>query len=216
MVGDKLVFTYRQRLIARKIYESVMANEYSSIICIGGGSGTGKTEVSVIFQEMLFKQNLTSVKLSLDDYYYLEPNVRNERRANKGISSVGINEINWDRVNSIKEAFSKHTGFTQQEYNKYLGNNQVNLYENSVDNPVNYLVIEGLYANYIKGDCNFYLDANPDMTLEWRMKRGKECETNEFRQRVVIKEYEEARSTLNNVDVVFDYSGEIKEENNGR
>ena len=65
---------------------------------------------------------------------------------------------------------------------------------NSIDSAdIDVLIIEGLYSGYMKnygyGDYSIFLEGSPKQTLAFRKKRRKENPNNEFRCRVVQKEY---------------------------
>lgn len=108
MKGDTLLLSSKYRKIVEikvnKILEDsvkLINDSYKTVICIGGISGTMKSEVSYILQEELYKRKFSSYSISLDDYYNVHWDRRNELRKELGVKSVGIKEIDWNSVNKI-------------------------------------------------------------------------------------------------------------------
>jgi len=192
MIGDKIIITNQDKKRAKKMLSKILSLPSKSIIAIGGGSGSKKSELAVCLQEELYKKNKLSLMISLDDYYKLHFNFRNEERKNKGIKSVGKQEIDWSLIKTIIKKFKKGNKLSLQIINKYTNSFML---ENVDSRGIDYLIIEGLYANYLKQFklCNFciHLGGTPEQTLKFRKKRGKENEDDSFRKKVVEKEYKE-------------------------
>ena len=209
MIGDKWVFTNRQKVIASRIAKKLidMPTPENGLytISIGGGSGTGKTEIARITQERLIADGIKSLVISLDDYYVVRPEDRNESRLRLGVECVGLDEIFWEKLYRIIEAFKGRMAFSLDEYNRFSRAYQQILFP--ID-KIDVLIIEGLYANNINSDLNIHLDANPDLTFDFRQKRAKECEVNDFRRKVVEQEYKIVNELVNKVNpVVYSYDG---------
>ena len=187
MIGDRLLITEKAKINAKEILDKI---DKDSIILIGGNSGTQKSETADCLQELLFKQNKQSIVLSLDDFYNTLPFIRNINRKKMGIECVGLSEIDWEELKRICDDFKN---------NKTIRFRRVHKYANIVEHialdteDIYYLIIEGLYANYLRkdgyGDLSIYLEGNPSQTLEFRKMRGKEDETDEFRKLIVEKEF---------------------------
>ena len=191
MIGDKILTNRDDYRKAKKILKYIL-DKHKIVITIGGGSGTHKSELMEALQELLYKENKLSLGISLDDYYKIHFNFRNEERKAKGLKSVGIKEIDWSLVKNIIYRFKKGKKIYSQVINKYT--NSIMLQE--IDSRgIDYLIIEGLYANYLKklklSDFSIHLEGSPKDTLKFRLRRKKENEKDEFRKKVVEKEYKE-------------------------
>lgn len=188
MIGDPILILDKHREYAKKINEELKGEE-KFIIVIFGISGTGKSETMLCLQQELEKRGRTSLPISLDDYYKIYPLERNRWRVKNGIESVGVDEIDWEDIRRICYDFKKGRDIKYRRTHKYCP--EIEHGEISSKN-VNYLIIEGLYAGWLKkfdyGDLAVYLEGTPAETLEFRKLRGKEDEENDFRKKVVQKE----------------------------
>jgi len=192
MIGDIVIIKKTDVFRGNEIINSILKLPDKSIITIGGGSGTKKSELAQVIQELLYKKNKRSILISLDDIYVSHFKDRNRIRKRKGIKSVGIKEIDWELLRKIIKDFKRNKEtLSVPVINKYTGNyNDEEIYG---VNEVNYLIIEGLYANYLKkynkSDYAIHINGNPDQTLKFRKLRNKEHENSEFRKKIVQKEY---------------------------
>ena len=208
MIGDKLIITKKDIHRAQFILPKVLKLKDKSIITIGGGSGTKKSELAQCLQEELYKSRKKSLLLSLDDYYKSHYNDRNRLRKRNGIVSIGLNEIDWKYVKKILKSFKKNKdSLLLQIINKYTDSyNERIVY--GVD-KINYIIIEGLYANYLKkfrlGNFNIYLEGNPEQTLPFRKRRKKEKENSEFRNKIVQKEYKIVSQLRRHADYIISF-----------
>ena len=205
MIGDKVLITKNDILKARSLTAKILSDLSSrSIITIGGGSGTHKTELGIAIQEELFKRGRLTILVSLDDYYKIHFNLRAEERKANGIKSVGKQEINWVKIIKIIERFRARKKLYLEEIDKYA--NTVLL--KTIDSRgIDYLIVEGLYANYLKkfkmSNLAIHLEGSPEDTLKFRKKRKKENEEDEFRKRVVEREYEEVEKLKRFADIIL-------------
>jgi len=187
MIGDRLLLTKQSYHNAQLISEQLSNQE---IILIGGSTGTGKTECADCLQELLFKSDKQSIVLSLDDFYHTLPFLRNLNRKKMGLESIGLSEIDWGKLKRICDDFKNKKPIRFRRVHKYA-----NIIEHIVldTDDVDYLIIEGLYSNCLRkdnyGDLTIHLEGNPMQTLEFRKKRGKENESDEFRKQIVKREY---------------------------
>jgi uridine kinase len=184
-----------------------MAHYYCDkmIVCIGGESGTGKTEIASLIQEDLWYKHKVRCKIiHEDDYYFTRWQDRNTIRKKKGISSVGIPEIDWEKLQKICKAFhSKNKWLHIQRIHKYTNSTEEAIVHN---NKIDILIIEGLYANYCScRDLGFYLDGTYKETKNFREERKKEI-INSFRMKVLEKEHKDVLKTKKDVIVIpYDY-----------
>lgn len=209
MIGDLLYISQKQWDIANKIIDYLPVNSVKPVILIGGNAGSKKSELCATLQETLYKNGMTSYSISLDDYYKVLPENRRAFRSINGTNCIGPQEIDFCSVQKAINAFKNNEMYNFNEYNKYTKQIQT---VNVNTKGIKYLIIEGLYANYVKGDLNIYLDATPDMTLEFRLKRGKE-QYDEFRKKVVEQEYKEVVKTKVNANIIVHFDTTIEEVN---
>jgi uridine kinase len=211
MIGDRLIFESqhfdKSKTIIKhlsEIYPKLNLPE-KFIITIGGTSGTGKTEISILLQEQLFEESgIRSYVISLDDYYRTSWLSRREKRIKKGIKSVGMKEINWSKVYNMIESYVSpvHKYFKVQRIHKYINDiEECKVKRKSIDA----LIIEGLYANYIEdSDLAVYLEGSYKNTEKFRIKRNKEVRDN-FRLEILKKEQEEVKKTKVLSDLIIPF-----------
>ena len=187
MIGDPIILSEKDYNKARKVIKEI---NNQKIILIGGGSGTQKSELAYCIQKLLFDKNKSSFVVSLDDYYHTVPSIRAINRKKMGLDSVGTSEIDWESLQRIYTDFNNQREIHFKRTHKFLDTIEHNAI-NSED--IDYLIIEGLYANYLRKFYNdnfsIFLEGSPLQTLEFRKMRGKENENDNFRQKVVDKEF---------------------------
>jgi len=177
---DKLVFTPQQEPLAKKVVQTLIGkNQFPKVICIGGLSGCGKSEVAVKVRNELWYKKRYSKIVSQDAYY--EPD-HEEMREKTGFKSVGENELQWT---SIKNAI----------------NNLVNSHVYDV------VIFEGLYACSDKVDnaIKFFIDQDYHDSYYFRKLRGKENPDDWERQLVLNKERIIVEKTKDNADYILKY-----------
>lgn len=203
MIGDPIIKTEKSKRNAKIIFNTL---KDQNIILIGGVSGSQKSETAECLQELFLQKNKQSFLLSLDDYYLVCRSIRNYNRQRQGINSVGLKEIDWSMIYRIIEDFENKKAIHFQRYHRYCDLIEHNCLETE---SLDYLIIEGLYSNYIKkehrNNYSVYLDANPSQTLEFRKMRGKEETDNEFRKLIVDKEYNIVVQSKKYSDLVIPY-----------
>lgn len=214
MIGDRLIFTERQVKISdnliEKLYNRWKIKNKKRVICIGGTSGTGKTEIARLLQEKFWeKYKLRSKVISLDDYYMLSWHNRNSLRKKRGINTVGFLEIQWDKIKQIIKTFRRNAKKNYaQRIHKYMDTLEYVIFNNR---HCDILIIEGLYANYLMDkDVGVYLEGTVNQTYEFRKTRMKENPDNPFRQEVLEKEAKDVRKTKKQSDFIVNWEGNIK------
>ena len=205
MIGDKIYITDKSKANAKLIYDNLNGH---NIVLIGGCSGTQKSETGECLQELLLKHKKQSILLSLDDFYLVYRSVRNINRKKQGIECVGLKEIDWEMIYRIIEDFNSNKPIHFQRYHRYSDIIEHNVVDTE---EINTLIIEGLFANYIRKTysegISIYLDGNPSQTMEFRKMRGKEDTEDEFRISVVKKEYNVVAQLKKYTDIVIPYEG---------
>lgn len=187
MIGDPLILSEKDYARAKKVLRLI---KNQRIIFIGGGSGTHKSELAYCLQRLLYNKKKSSFVVSLDDYYTAHVTIRATNRKKLGIDSVGLSEIDWESLKRIYEDFNSKREIHFKRTHRFLDSIEHNTIDSS---EINYLLVEGLYVNYLRKyyEDNFsvYLEGNPSQTLEFRKMRAKENEDDEFRVKVVQKEF---------------------------
>lgn len=186
MLGDPIILSKKDYDRAKIVVEK---ND-KKIILIGGGSGTCKSELAYAIQKTLWDKKHSSIVLSLDDYYTVHATIRAMNRKKLGVDSVGISELDWESIKRIYEDFQNKRTIQFRRTHRFLDA----IEHNAIDTTeIDYLAVEGLYANYLRkfysDNFSVYLEGSPSQTLKFRKMRGKEDEHDEFRTKVVQKEY---------------------------
>jgi uridine kinase len=197
MIGDKVIYLPQHYVKRDMILEQIpkLKSKKKRMITIGGESGTGKTEVSRLLQEKFWNRDKVRCKvIHLDDYYITSWGCRNKVRQEKGIDSVGISEIDWNKLkNIITTFFSNSKKLYVQKIHKYTDSLEYSIARNDC---IDILIFEGLYAFNLcqpfRKDCciSILLEGNYSDTEFFRKKRKKEKQT-ELRQQVLMREHEE-------------------------
>jgi len=203
MIGDALQISEKDFQNAKDILKTVNKNR---VILIGGGSGTSKSECAYATQKLLWDKKKSSFVISLDDYYKIHATVRAEHRKKKGLNSVGTDEIEWELINRMYKDFSNEKSLHFKRTHRFLDNIEFNTIASE---HIDYLIVEGLYANYIRkvfsDNLSIFLEGSPAQTLEFRKLRGKEDENGEFRKQVVQKEYNVVNQLKRHADIVLSF-----------
>ena len=200
MIGDKILFKNIHLKKCNKILPLIIEKFKwrKMTVTVGGEAGVGKTEVALLLQENLYKYNIRTKVVHIDDYYFTNWRDRNVTRKLKGVSSVGVTEIDWKKLKSITKSFKgKRKTINVQRIHKYTDS-----YEYvTVDNLcVDILIVEGLYANWLDADYKVYLEGTYRDTLKFREERGKET-IDGFRRKVLRREHKEVLRTRRNIDL---------------
>ncbi|MHA1789179.1 MAG: Hint domain-containing homing endonuclease [Candidatus Helarchaeota archaeon] len=164
------------------------------------------SELSYAIQKKLWNKNKSSFVISLDDYYLIHATIRATNRKKLGLNSVGLNEIEWETLKRIYEDFQNKITINFKRTHRFLET----IEHNAIDSKdIDYLIVEGLYANYLRkfynNNFSVYLEGSPSQTLKFRKMRGKEDEHDEFRIKVVQKEYNVVCQLQRYADVKLPY-----------
>jgi len=189
MLGDKILFKPEHYIQASDVISKLDRNKKKKVVLIGGSSGTGKTETAMLIREELYKFNMSSLIISLDDYYNTHWKERDEIRKKKGINKVGCSEIKWSVLKDIIDNFRNDKPIIYYRVNKF--SNQDELLITESDFKV--LIIEGLYALKLKdlADTVHHIEGTPAGTYKFRKERRKENPDDDWRREIVTKEHKE-------------------------
>lgn len=205
MIGDITIINEKDFLRANKIYKELKDQK---IILIGGGSGTKKSELAYCLQKILYDNKKSSFVISLDDYYTCHASIRNLNRKKNGLQSVGICELDWQSLHRIYEDFVNKKDISFRRTHRFLEA----IEHNVINSEIDYLLFEGLYANYLRKFYNdnfsVFLEGTPAQTLEFRKLRAKENENDEFRKLVVQREFNITAQLKRHADFILSFQGE--------
>ena len=190
MYGDYLVLDSVSEQNAKRIFQKLdkkLLVKKKALICIGGISGTRKSETAYKLAELLIKYGKQSHIISGDDYYNVPWHIRNETRATEGIGIVGPEEWDWTRLGWTLETF-RNPRYGQVQFYQ-TSKFTVGIMQSSVDKTdCDVLILEGLYACHdrIKADAKIHIGStDSSSTYKFRSKRGKENEQSELRKAIV-------------------------------
>jgi len=191
MVGDVLLISKKHERVARELLAKIKDMKFEKLsVAIGGESGSGKSEIAETLRKVLKEAEFKSKIISLDNYYKIPPNIRNDYRKKNGVASVGINEIDWEILNENIQAFKQGTT-TTMPYLDLFTNQEDKLVTNFSD--ISVLIVEGLYACYSDVDIKVFIDLTYHETKKAQIKRHKEKYDKE-RLKVLEKEHQEVVS----------------------
>ena len=211
MIGDLILVKQTHKKKAKTILSNLKSK--NKIVGIGGISSIGKTEISYCLQELLYNGNRSSLRLSLDDHYNTYFGERMRIRRKKGLSYIGIKEIEWAQLKKIVAQFRARKDTVQiQQINKFTNSYSESIVYNV--NKIDYLIIEGLFAGHLKKlkclDYYVHLEGSIEETKEFRLERMKENEKDKFRQKIVKKEANVVAQLKRYADLVIGFSGKVK------
>lgn len=203
MFGDYLIFDAVSGKYAVTIYEKIDKKLFlkPSIISIGGISGTRKSETAYKLAELLINSGKQCHILSGDDYYKTPWHLRNDARK-EDISIVGPQELDWHRLEWTFETFKNPLYRNIQFF--MLSKFTTSVIQCFIDKKdCDVLIFEGLYGCHSKIPADFKVhlgNTSPDTTFNFRKKRKKENEDNEFRKKVVELECEAVKQLSEHAD----------------
>ena len=152
------------------IYDALSDN--CSLICIGGGPGTGKTEVASVLDRLLNNKGRWTQTLNMDQFYFIPPDKREAHRRATGL--IGPEEICWYKLTSVMKLLPHYKVW----------------------------IIEGLYALSINKGFRVHLNGTQESTYDFRKDRGKEDPDCEWRQHVLNEEYNITEQLKTKADLI--------------
>lgn len=203
MIGDIILIEEIHKLKAKIILPHILSNyKNKMVISIGGISGCGKSEISLVLQKLLWENNIKSKIIHIDDYYYIDYHSRDEERKKTGI--IGKEEINWKKLNEVIINFKENRRkLYVQRIHKYLDSIE---YSISPGHKINVLLIDGLYSLFLKkNDFAIYLEGEIENTYDFRLRRGKENPNDEFRKKVLEKESKDIKNSKKFSDLIIPF-----------
>ena len=181
-------------------------DRYRYIVAISGESGSGKSELAHALGKKL-KENYIRVKvIHTDNYYKIQPLLREEWRRNKGFDRIGIDEYDWIKIRKTIRDFKE-----EQECMIPC----IDLIPEQVDklltdfSKIDLLIIDGLYAiNAPDIDLPVFIDLTFHETKINQIIRMKEA-LSDFRLAILEREHQAVSSLKPKARYIVDKSYQV-------
>ncbi len=196
------------RAISERVLESCINREerYRCIVGISGESGSGKSELAHSLGKILKEKNIRVKVIHTDNYYKIQPLLREEWRRNKGFDKIGLDEYDWIKINKTIRDFKE-----EQECMIPC----IDLIPEQVDklitdfSKIDLLIIDGLYAIKSPGiDLRVFIDLTYHETKINQIIRMKEA-MSDFRLAILEKEHLAVTSLKPLADLIVDKSYQV-------
>ncbi len=212
MLGDILLINDMHKEAAQSICERVLAEReakeerYRYVVGIAGESGSGKSELAHALGNCLKDHNIRVKVIHTDNYYRIQPLLREEWRRNKGFDQIGIDEYDWVKIRKTLRDFKE-----EQECMIPC----IDLIPEQVDklitdfSKVDLLIVDGLYAiNANDIDMRVFIDLTYHETKINQIIRMKEA-LSDFRLGILEREHQAVISLKHMADLVVDKSYQV-------
>lgn len=179
---------------------------YRYIVGISGESGSGKSELAHALGKQLKDNNIRVKVIHTDNYYKIQPLLREEWRRNKGFDKIGTDEYDWIKIRKTIRDFKE-----EQECMIPC----IDLIPEQVDklitdfSKIDLLIVDGLYA--IKApdiDMRVFIDLTYHETKINQIIRMKEA-MSDFRMGILENEHRAVASLKSSADLVVDKSYQV-------
>ncbi len=212
MLGDILLINDMHKEAAQAIFDHIKSGcknkdeRYRCIVGISGESGSGKSELSHALGKLLKENNIRVKVIHTDNYYKIQPLLREEWRRNKGFDNIGLEEYDWIKIRKTIRDFKE-----EQECMIPC----IDLIPEQVDklitdfSKIDLLIVEGLYA--IKApdiDIRVYIDLTYHETKINQIIRMKEA-LSDFRLGILEKEHQSVTTLKHKADLIVDKSYQV-------
>ena len=212
MLGDVLLINDMHKEAAQAIFEKLMEGcgtkeeRYRCIVGISGESGSGKSELAHSLGKLLKDNNVRVKVIHTDNYYKIQPLLREEWRRNKGFDKIGLDEYDWIKIKKTIRDFKE-----EQECMIPC----IDLIPEQVDklitdfSKIDLLIIDGLYAiNTPDIDMRVFIDLTYHETKINQIIRMKEA-LSDFRLGILEKEHQAVASLKPMADLIVDKSYQV-------
>ena len=196
--------------IAEKVLQGLEENveeRYRYIVGISGESGSGKSELSHALGKYLKEHHIRVKVIHTDNYYNIQPLLREEWRRNKGFDKIGHDEYDWVKIKKTIRDFKE-----EQECMIPC----IDLIPEQVDKllvdfaKIDLLILDGLYAiNSPDLDMRVFIDLTYHETKINQIIRMKEAMT-DFRLKILEMEHRAVRQLRPLADYIIDKSYSLK------
>ena len=212
MLGDVLLINDMHKEAAQAICERVLdacvgKDERSRcIVGISGESGSGKSELAHALGKLLKENNIRVKIIHTDNYYKIQPLLREEWRRNKGFDKIGQDEYDWIKIRKTIRDFKE-----EQECMIPC----IDLIPEQVDklitdfSKIDLLIVDGLYAIMAPDiDLRVFIDLTYHETKINQIIRMKEA-MSDFRLGILEKEHQAVISLKPMADLIVDKSYQV-------
>ena len=212
MLGDVLLINDMHKEAAQAICEKVLADRetkderYRYVIGISGESGSGKSELAHTLATSLKSHHIRVKVIHTDNYYSIQPLLREEWRRNKGFDKIGLDEYDWVKIRKTLRDFKE-----EQECMIPC----IDLIPEQVDklitdfSKIDLLILDGLYAIKAKDiDMRVFIDLTYHETKINQIIRMKEA-MSEFRMSILEHEHQAVSTLKSSADLVVDKSYQV-------
>ncbi len=212
MLGDILLINDMHKDAAQAIFERVVEDRHSKeeryryIVAISGESGSGKSELAHALGKLLKDHHIRVKIIHTDNYYRIQPLLREEWRRNKGYDKIGLDEYDWIKIRKTIRDFKE-----EQECMIPC----IDLIPEQVDklitdfSKIDLLIIDGLYAiNTSDIDLRVFIDLTYHETKINQIIRMKEA-MSDFRLDILEKEHQAVVSLKPKADLIVDKSYQV-------
>ncbi len=212
MLGDVLLINDMHKDAAQVIYERIVEDRekkeerYRYIVAIAGESGSGKSELAHSLGKIFKEHHVRAKVIHTDNYYKIQPLLREEWRRNKGFDKIGHDEYDWIKIKKTIRDFRE-----EQECMIPC----IDLIPEQVDklitdfSKIDLLIVDGLYA--IKApdiDLRVFIDLTYHETKINQIIRMKEA-LSDFRLGILEKEHLSVVSLKPMADLIVDKSYQV-------
>jgi uridine kinase len=212
MLGDILLINDMHKEAAQAICEYVINDRaskeerYRYVVGISGESGSGKSELAHALGKDLKDRHVRVKVIHTDNYYRIQPLLREEWRRNKGFDHIGIEEYDWVKIRKTLRDFRE-----EQECVIPC----IDLIPEQVDklitdfSKIDLLIVDGLYAiNADDIDLRVFIDLTYHETKINQIIRLKEA-LSDFRLGILEREHQAVASLKHMADLVVDKSYQV-------
>ncbi len=213
MLGDILLINDMHKEAAAAICERVLSDlekkedRYRYIVGISGESGSGKSELSHALGKALKAHHIRVKVVHTDNYYKIQPLLREEWRRNKGFEMIGQEEYDWVKIKKTIRDYKE-----EQECMMPC----VDLIPEQVDKllvdftKIDLLIVDGLYAiRAPELDLRIYIDLTYHETKINQIIRMKEAIT-DFRLNILEREHQAVRKLRPMANLIIDKAYQLK------
>jgi uridine kinase len=212
MLGDILLINDMHKEAAQAICDTVISDRnskeerYRYVVGISGESGSGKSELAHALGKCLKEKNVRVKVIHTDNYYRIQPLLREEWRRNKGFDHIGVTEYDWVKIRKTLRDF-------REEQECVLP--CIDLIPEQVDklitdfSKIDLLIVDGLYAiNAEDIDMKVFIDLTYHETKINQIIRMKEA-MSDFRLGILEREHQAVSSLKPQAHLVVDKSYQV-------